>query len=81
MGSLKRQEAMKSWRRGFIRCSKREEPCGSHHDEARALKCDTSVGSTVELDEGEGLWCRVVVVVNARRVVMDFRDASKTLNL
>ena len=32
-----------------MRCRSREEPCGSHHVEARALKCDTSVGFTEEV--------------------------------
>jgi hypothetical protein len=35
-----------------MRCRRRDGPWGSHHDEARALKCDTSVGSTVEFGEG-----------------------------
>ena len=43
-----------------MRWRSREGPWGSHHDEAMALKCDTSVGSTVEF--GEGLWCFGVVV-------------------
>ena len=38
---------MKSWRSGFMRCKRREEPCGSHHVEARALKWETSVGLTL----------------------------------
>ena len=54
------------WRRGFMRCRSREGPCGSHHDEARALKCDTSVGSTVEAEFGVGLWCRDAVVDKPR---------------
>jgi len=37
---------MKRWRRGFIRWRRREGPCGSHQLEARALKWETSVGST-----------------------------------
>lgn len=55
---------MKVWRRGFMRCRSRDEPCGSHQLEARALKCETSVGSTVE-GEG-GLCCVVGVHVKAR---------------
>lgn len=42
---------MKSWRRGFIRWRTREEPCGSHHVEARASKWDISEALT----EVEGL--------------------------
>lgn len=41
-----RQESMKVWRRGFMRCRRREGPCGSHHEEARREKCDISVGET-----------------------------------
>ena len=44
---------MKSWRKGFMRCRRREDPWGSHHVEARALKCDTSVGLTEEVEAGE----------------------------
>lgn len=57
---------MKVWRSGFMRWSRREGPWGSHHDEARALKCDTSVGSTVEVEFGVGLWCRDAVVDKPR---------------
>ena len=45
-----RQELMKSWRSGFIRCSRREEPCGSHHEDARAEKWDSSVAETEDLE-------------------------------
>jgi hypothetical protein len=51
---VERHEVMKSCRRGFMRWRSRDGPCGSHHDDARELKCDTSVGSTVEFEEG--LW-------------------------
>lgn len=44
---------MKVWRCGFMRCSTREEPWGSHHVEARALKCDISEALT----EGETGCC------------------------
>jgi hypothetical protein len=44
---------MKSCRSGFIRCRSREEPWGSHHVDARALKCETSSGLTEEV-----LWAR-----------------------
>ncbi len=37
-----------------MRWSSLLEPCGSHHDDARALKCDTSVWLT-ELLFGEGV--------------------------
>ncbi len=36
-----------------MRCRRREGPWGSHQLDARALKCDTSVESTVE---PWGLW-------------------------
>jgi len=32
-----------------MRCRRRDGPRGSHHDEARLAKWDSSVGSTVEL--------------------------------
>ena len=44
---------MKSCRSGFMRCRSREEPWGSHHVDARALKCETSSGLTEEV-----LWAR-----------------------
>lgn len=50
---MNRHDEMKSWRSGFMRCSRRELPCGSHQEEASALKWETSVGSTVEFDEEE----------------------------
>ena len=43
---MERQEVMKSWRSGFMRCRRREEPWGSHHDEARAEKWESSLGET-----------------------------------
>jgi hypothetical protein len=48
---------MKSCRKGFMRCRRREEPCGSHHVEARALKWEISVGETEELEEDEACRC------------------------
>jgi len=45
-----------------MRWRRREGPWGSHHDDASALKCDTSVGSTVEVVLGVGLWCLGAVV-------------------
>ena len=48
-----RQDEMKSWRRGFIKCRRREEPWGSHHEEARALKCEISEGLTEDEDSDE----------------------------
>jgi hypothetical protein len=41
-----------------MRCKSREEPCGSHHVEARALKCDTSVGLTDDVVLCERNWFR-----------------------
>lgn len=43
-----RQRWMKVWRSGFMRCRIREGPWGSHHEEARAEKCDISLSVTVE---------------------------------
>jgi hypothetical protein len=37
---------MKSWRNGFMRCRTRDDPCGSHHVAARALKWEISSGLT-----------------------------------
>ena len=34
-----------------MRWRRREEPWGSHQDEARVLKCDTSVALTEDEDE------------------------------
>lgn len=48
-----RQLRMNVCRCGFIRWRTREEPCGSHHVEARALKCDISEALT----EGDSEWC------------------------
>jgi hypothetical protein len=42
---------MKSWRRGSIWWRRREEPCGSHHDDASLSKWDISVGFTEEVEE------------------------------
>lgn len=57
----RRQEFMKVWRRGFMRWRRREGPWGSHHDDARAEKWETSVlsivftrGEVVETCRGEG---------------------------
>ena len=46
-----RQVWIKSWRRGFMRCRRREGPWGSHQLEARREKWTTSV---CETEEGEG---------------------------
>lgn len=45
-----RQLVMKVWRRGFMRCRRREGPWGSHHVEARREKWVSSVGSTEVVD-------------------------------
>jgi len=47
---------MKSWRSGFMRWRRRDEPLGSHHVEASALKCDTSVGLTEDIVLCERNW-------------------------
>src|ERR1700744_6206280 len=44
-----RQDFMKSCRRGFMRCRSLEGPWGSHHDEARREKCETSDWETEEV--------------------------------
>ncbi len=44
---------MKAWRSGFMRWRRREEPWGSHHVDARALKWEISVGLTEELVAAE----------------------------
>jgi hypothetical protein len=51
-----------------MRWSRREGPWGSHHEEASALKWDTSVGSTVPVGvvDGEGLWLREGVLERHR---------------
>lgn len=46
VGFEERHEVMKSWRSGFMRCRRREEPWGSHHEEARAEKWESSLGET-----------------------------------
>ena len=37
-------------RRGFIKCSSREDPCGSHQFAASASKCEISDGSTEDVE-------------------------------
>lgn len=52
---------MKRWRSGFMRWRRRDGPCGSHQLDARALKWETSVGSTeealLEVDESARVEC------------------------
>lgn len=48
------QRWIKVWRRGFIRWSMRDGPWGSHHDEARAEKCDISVSETEDVGVAGG---------------------------
>lgn len=45
-GPSARQEAMNSWRRGFMRCRIREGPMGSHQELAREEKWETSSAET-----------------------------------
>jgi len=71
-----RHEVMKSWRSGFMRWRRREGPWGSHHDDASALKCDTSVGSTVEVELGVGLWCLGAVVDMHRELAGGIRNGD-----
>lgn len=44
--SLALQVLMKVCRSGFMRCRRRELPWGSHQEEAKALKWETSVSLT-----------------------------------
>lgn len=63
-----------------MRCRSREGPCGSHQLEARALKWDTSVGSTEDVEvEVLEAWAscwrgRLVVMVRAWRGDADAGD-------
>jgi hypothetical protein len=57
-----------------MRWRRREGPWGSHHDDASALKWDTSVGSTVEL--GVGLWCLGTVVDMHRELGVGTRNGD-----
>lgn len=53
-----RQEAMNSWRRGFIRCRIREWPIGSHQELARAEKWESSSAETEDVECARiwGVW-------------------------
>lgn len=53
-----RQDAMNSWRRGFIRWRIREGPIGSHQELASAEKWESSSGETEEVE-----WERIGVGV------------------
>jgi hypothetical protein len=54
-GDSARQEAIKSCRRGFIRCSTRDGPIGSHQLLASPEKCESSSAETEdeECDDGK----------------------------
>jgi hypothetical protein len=54
---------MKPCRRGFIRCSGRDGPWGSHQEEARAEKWEISVALT---EAEEGVWRVGAVVLRVR---------------
>lgn len=54
-------------RNGFMRCNNREEPCGSHHDEARVLKWETSVALTELCEDEEGAAEALVLYVAYER--------------
>jgi len=65
-----RQDLMKSWRSGFMRWRRREGPWGSHHDEARLVKCVTSEALTEEpLPLGCAAWAGAGVLEWRRAVV------------
>lgn len=53
-----RQEAMNSWRRGFIRCRIREWPIGSHQELASAEKWESSSAETEDVECARiwGVW-------------------------
>lgn len=81
-----RQARIRSWRRGFMRCSRREEPWGSHHSAARAVKWETSLGLTEEKvewhrdvgDVGDGVV--VVAAVDGAAVTVAVRARGKEAN-
>ena len=52
-----------------MRWRRREEPCGSHHEEARREKCDTSVWETEEVGEDETSRGARGLVENGLRIV------------
>lgn len=64
-----RQEAMNSWRRGFIRCRIREGPIGSHQELARAEKWESSEAET----EWVLVWVFVAGVGFVRNCVVGMR--------
>lgn len=49
-GLSARQDAMNSWRRGFIKCRIRDGPIGSHQELARAEKWDNSSAETEDVE-------------------------------
>lgn len=69
-GLSAKQDAMNSWRSGFIRWRIRDGPIGSHQELARAEKCETSSAETDDVEcvrlvvvprgvrEGRGEVCR-----------------------
>ena len=59
------------WRSGFIRCKSRDGPCGSHHDEARLAKWESSVGSTVEFAGSEGVSCWLKCGLEVEKLATD----------
>ena len=75
MGFEERQEVMKSWRSGFMRCRRREEPWGSHHEEARAEKWESSLGET----EVWGVELELEVEVEIERVEGGMRRRRERL--
>jgi hypothetical protein len=57
IGESTRHSPMKSCRSGFIKCSTRDGPMGSHQLLARPEKCESSSADTDEEEEEEE-WCR-----------------------
>ena len=53
-----------------MRCRRRDGPCGSHHVDARALKCEISFWSTDE----DSVDVRCAVAENEREARMDRED-------
>jgi len=78
---------MKSWRSGFIKCRSLDGPWGSHHDEARREKCNTSEAETEEGDGEAGaavercLACACLFpnIFNARADIRESRQATAEL--
>lgn len=89
-GLSAKQDAMNSWRSGFIRWRIRDGPIGSHQELARAEKCETSSADTDDVEcarlvvpravrEGRGEVCRYKDrgVVGAARSARSARERGR----